>query len=74
MKLFRPLFAAVAWLADLALDGASAIWLARAGLLELAGGALLVAAAWMVHESAGVAVAGLWLSLQAYGVRRGRPS
>lgn len=70
MKLFRPLIAAVKWLADLALDAAALVWLARAGLLELAGGVLIVASASLMSASAGLAVAGLWVSLQAYGVRR----
>ncbi len=69
MKLFRPLFAAVKWLTDLALDAGALVWLARAGLLELAGGVLIVAAAWSMSATAGLAVAGLWLSLQAYGAR-----
>ena len=56
--------------ADALLTVLAAVWMARPVLLEVAGGALLVAAAWRVAEPLGLAVAGLWLSFQAYGVRR----
>lgn len=63
MKLFSRL-------ADAGLAVVAAVWLARSTLLEVAGGVLLVAAGWSVTRTVGLAVAGVWLSLQAYGVRR----
>lgn len=54
---------------------AAMAWNARAALVEIAGGVLLVAAAASVDQVAGLTVAGLWLSAQAYGMRRsGRSS
>ena len=61
---------AAMWVAEVAVTVAAAVWVARSTILEVAGGALIVAAAWSVSDVAGLAVAGVWLSLQAYGVRR----
>lgn len=58
--------------ADVLLTVLAAVWMARPVLLEVAGGALLVAAGWRVSESLGLTIGGLWLSLQAYGIRRER--
>lgn len=53
---------------------AASVWNARSALAEVAGGALIVAAAWSLSKVAGMATAGVWLSMQAYGMRRGDPS
>ena len=70
MKLIRRLADAALVVAEAIVTAVAAIWLARSTLLEVAGGALIVAAAWSTSSAAGVAVAGVWLSLQAYGIRR----
>ena len=71
MKLIRRVADAAMWVAMGVVSVAASAWVARSTLLEIAGGALIVAAAWSVSHVAGLAVAGGWLSLQAYGVRRG---
>lgn len=71
MKLIRRLSDAAMWVAEAIVSVVAAAWVARSALLEIAGGALIVAAAWSLSSVAGLAVAGLWLSLQAYGIRRG---
>lgn len=71
MKLIRRLSDAAMWVAEVIVSLAAAVWVARSTLLEVAGGALIVAAAWSLSSVAGLATAGLWLSLQAYGIRRG---
>ena len=71
MKLIRRLADAALVVAEAIVTAVAAIWLARSTLLEVAGGALIVAAGWSVAQPVGLATAGLWLSLQAYGVRRG---
>ena len=67
----KRVVSAAMWVAEVIVTVAAAAWVARSTLLEIAGGALIVAAAWSISHVAGLAVAGGWLSLQAYGVRRG---
>ena len=49
---------------------AAHVWKRRAQLVDLAGGACLVTAAALVAPAAGFAVAGVWLTVQAYGIER----
>lgn len=49
---------------------AGAVWKARDTLIDIAGGACLITAASLVAPAAGFAVAGIWLTVQAYGIER----
>lgn len=54
------------------LPAAAAVWTRRAVVLDTIGGAALVVAAALVAAPAGWAVAGVWLTLRAFGIERRR--